>query len=332
MNSQPLVDFSIIFAKEACLISVPPRLTVLEAVLFREQVVQVIQSESVAQNTIILDFCHTSLIDSSGIGALVICWKAAQAGGTKLLMWSVQPDVKAAIALAELDEIFQIEPTSEALQPGKILQAAKSTPMLHPSVYSRTKRVIDIIGALIGLGITSLLLIPIAIAIKLDNPGPIFFRQTRYGLLGKRFKLWKFRSMVINAETVKDQVPNLNQGAFFKNPNDPRITRVGRFLRKTSLDEFPQFWNVLKGDMSIVGTRPPIPEEVEQYDVQNWQRLNVKPGITGEWQVGGRSKISNFEDVIRLDLKYQERWSITYDLILIAKTIWMLLQRRSDAF
>jgi anti-anti-sigma factor len=118
MNPQQLVDFSIIFAQEACLISGPPRLTMLEAVLFREQVIQVIQSGLVTQNTIILDFCQTSLIDSSGIGALVICWKAAQAQETKLLMRGIQPDVKVAIALAELDEIFQIEPTSEVLQPG----------------------------------------------------------------------------------------------------------------------------------------------------------------------------------------------------------------------
>ncbi|MFM7791990.1 MAG: sugar transferase, partial [Microcystis panniformis] len=127
--------------------------------------------------------------------------------------------------------------------------------------------------------------VPIAIAIKLDSPGPIFFSQTRCGWLGKEFKILKFRSMCVDAETLKDKIPNQAEGAFFKNKNDPRITRVGKFLRRTSLDELPQFWNVITGEMSLVGTRPPTPDEVERYDVPQWQRLDVKPGMTGEWQV-----------------------------------------------
>jgi lipopolysaccharide/colanic/teichoic acid biosynthesis glycosyltransferase len=184
----------------------------------------------------------------------------------------------------------------------------------------------------VGLLITGVIFIPIAIAIKLDSPGPIFFSQTRCGWLGKEFKILKFRSMCVDAEALKDKIPNQAEGAFFKNKNDPRITRVGKFLRRTSLDELPQFWNVITGEMSLVGTRPPTPDEVERYDVPQWQRLDVKPGMTGEWQVNGRSRVSNFEEVIQLDLRYQENWSLGYDLQLIFKTILILFQKNSGAF
>jgi lipopolysaccharide/colanic/teichoic acid biosynthesis glycosyltransferase len=184
----------------------------------------------------------------------------------------------------------------------------------------------------VGLLITGVIFVPIAIAIKLDSPGPIFFSQTRCGWLGKQFKILKFRSMCVDAEALRDKIPNQAQGAFFKNKNDPRITRVGKFLRRTSLDEFPQFWNVIIGEMSLVGTRPPTPDEVERYDVPQWQRLDVKPGMTGEWQVNGRSQVHNFEEVIQLDLRYQENWSLSYDLRLIFKTILILFQKNSGAF
>jgi lipopolysaccharide/colanic/teichoic acid biosynthesis glycosyltransferase len=138
--------------------------------------------------------------------------------------------------------------------------------------------------------------------------------------------------MCVDAETLKDKIPNQAEGAFFKNKNDPRITRVGKFLRRTSLDELPQFWNVITGEMSLVGTRPPTPDEVERYDVPQWQRLDVKPGMTGEWQVNGRSQVRNFEEVIQLDLRYQENWSLGYDLQLIFKTILILFQKNSGAF
>ncbi len=137
--------------------------------------------------------------------------------------------------------------------------------------------------------------------------------------------------MCADAEAMKSKVPNQVQGAFFKNDLDPRITKVGRFLRRTSLDELPQFWNVLKGDMSLVGTRPPTPEEADKYQISAWQRLNVKPGMTGEWQVNGRSQIRNFEDVIRLDLIYQKNWNLLYDLKLILKTIMVVFHRNNGA-
>ncbi|MDB9524489.1 sugar transferase [Oscillatoria sp. CS-180] len=198
----------------------------------------------------------------------------------------------------------------------------------HPSVRSILKRCIDIVGALIGLLITAILFIPIAINIQIDDPGPIFYSQVRCGYRGKTFRIWKFRSMVVNADALKHLVSNEAQGLIFKNKNDPRVTRIGSFLRKTSLDEFPQFWNVLVGNMSLVGTRPPTIDEVMRYEPHHWQRLEVKPGITGEWQVRGRSSIDNFENVVSMDLQYQERWSALYDIRLILKTVLAVLQRR----
>jgi len=194
----------------------------------------------------------------------------------------------------------------------------------HSSVDSKFKRCLDILGSLVGLIILAILFIPIAIAIKLDSPGPIFFTQERYGLQGRPFKLRKFRSMVNDAEKLKSLVQNEAEGLIFKNKNDFRVTKVGHFLRSTSLDELPQFWNVLVGEMSLVGTRPPTADEVAKYNQRHWQRLNVKPGLTGEWQVNGRSQIKDFEQIVDLDLRYQEKWHPFYDLLLITKTFYVI--------
>ncbi len=199
---------------------------------------------------------------------------------------------------------------------------------VHPSALSWTKRLTDIVGAVVGLIIVAVITIPIAIAIQFDNPGPVFYSQLRCGLRGKTFRIWKFRSMVANADQLKHLVNNEAKGGIFKNRNDPRVTRVGRFLRRTSLDELPQFWNVLIGNMSIVGTRPPTLDEVFGYEKHHWQRLNVKPGITGEWQVNGRSNVADFEDIVKMDVAYQEKWSAFYDIVLILKTILVVLTKR----
>ncbi len=198
----------------------------------------------------------------------------------------------------------------------------------HRSTTSILKRSIDIVGSLIGLLIVAVVFLPIAIAIRLDSPGPIFYSQERHGLLGKTFRMYKFRSMIDNAEALKSQVENEADGLIFKNRQDPRITRVGHFLRRTSLDELPQFWNVLRGEMSLVGTRPPTSDEVALYADHHWQRLSVKPGLTGEWQVSGRSMVKDFEDVLQLDLRYQTLWTPLYDLVLIAKTIYVIVLRK----
>lgn len=204
-------------------------------------------------------------------------------------------------------------------------QEISNTKRVHPSVTSKAKRLMDIVGALVGLAITILVAIFVAIANRFDDQGPLFYSQIRCGLNGKTFRIWKFRSMVKDADRLKHLVHNEAKGNIFKNRNDPRITRVGRVLRKTSLDELPQFWNVLKGEMSLVGTRPPTVDEVMKYERHHFQRLVVKPGITGEWQANGRSTVEDFEQIVQMDIAYQEKWSVAYDFILILKTIKAVL-------
>jgi anti-anti-sigma factor len=319
--------FPLTIVNDTCLIHLPDRLTVVtEAATLRQTFQDIMQKPPLR---IVLDLSRTSFIDSSGIGTLMYILRQVQTHQMELSLWCVHPEVKEVFSILDLDDVFKIE-GMEPLKPE--IDAKRHVWATHPSVRSRPKRLIDIIGAVVGLGITFLLLIPIAFAIQLDNPGPIFFRQTRCGLMGRRFRLWKFRSMVTNAEALKASITNQVEGPMFKNSHDPRITRVGRFLRKTSLDELPQFLNVLLGDMSLVGTRPPTPDEIDRYDLPNWQRLDVKPGMTGEWQVYGRSQVSKFEDVIALDLRYQKRWSLAYDIKLIIKTILVVLSKRSGAY
>jgi len=191
------------------------------------------------------------------------------------------------------------------------------------------KRCLDIVGSCAGLAIATCLFPLIAIAVKLESPGPLFFGQTRVRENGRTFTCWKFRSMFLDAEARKQELMHLNEmeGAIFKMKNDPRVTRVGAFLRKTSLDELPQFWNVLNGEMSLVGTRPPTPAEVKGY--LNWQRKRIcmKPGITGLWQVSGRNSITDFNEVVRLDLEYIDTWSLATDLRLILRTLKVVFFR-----
>ncbi len=324
-NQTPNEDFPVFVDQENLKIELPLRLTVLEAVAFKSTFDNLLNRD-LSQKNIVLDCRKTQFIDSSGIGALVKNYKSAQSKQINLSLESVQSPVMAVLSMTGLTEILHVSSTGDRCLDDEILELET-----HPSVRSKFKRFVDILGACVGLGITSLLFVPIVIAIKLDSPGPIFFSQNRCGWLGKNFKIWKFRSMCSDAEALKKKVANQATGAFFKNDNDPRITKVGRFLRKTSLDELPQFWNVLIGDMSLVGTRPPTQEEVDCYQVPEWQRLNVKPGMTGEWQVNGRSKVRNFEDVINLDLRYQKNWNLQYDLILIMRTINILFDRNSGA-
>lgn len=192
------------------------------------------------------------------------------------------------------------------------------------------KRALDILGALVGLGLFGIILPFLALVIRLDSAGPIFFGQMRVGENGRRFRCWKLRSMYIDAEERKKELMAQNEmnGAMFKMKNDPRVTTVGRFLRKSSLDEFPQFWNVLRGEMSLVGTRPPTPDEVELYE--NWQRkrISIKPGITGLWQVTGRNQIQDFDEVARLDIRYIENWSIWLDVKILFRTVWVVVGGR----
>ncbi|MEL7511560.1 MAG: sugar transferase [Cyanobacteria bacterium J06554_3] len=201
----------------------------------------------------------------------------------------------------------------------------------HISTRSVFKRLLDVVGALVGLCIVAVLIVPIAIAIRLDSRGPILYSQQRFGLQGKPFQILKFRSMVTNADALKSTIKNEAAGLIFKNTADPRVTRVGQFLRKTSLDELPQFWNVLMGDMSLVGTRPPTADEVEHYSERHWRRLDVRPGMTGQWQVSGRSAVKDFEDIVDLDLHYQSQWTPIYDVKLIVMTVLVLLSKKAGA-
>ena len=323
INEISEISFPLSYSQDMPVVQLPERLTVLEAVTFKDSISELLQ-KNIASQQIILDFSKTRFIDSSAIGALIANLKAAKKKNKELILESVQSPVMATLSMTGLTEILNIRSSDKwSFREGQL--------ETHPSVNSLIKRIIDIVGAIVGLIITGIIFIPIAIAIKLDSNGSIFFHQTRCGWMGKKFQIWKFRSMCSNAEALKKQIKNQASGAFFKNDEDPRITRVGSFLRRTSLDELPQFWNVLKGDMSLVGTRPPTSEEVEVYQVPEWQRLDVKPGMTGEWQVNGRSQVRNFEDVIQLDLSYQKNWSLQYDIILILKTIAVVFNKNSGA-
>lgn len=189
------------------------------------------------------------------------------------------------------------------------------------------KRLIDLLGGFIGSLITVLLAIVIAPVIVLESPGPVFFSQVRIGKNGRRFRIYKFRSMYMDAEKRKAELMANNEmkGFMFKMKDDPRVTKVGRFLRKTSLDEFPQFFNVLKGDMSLVGTRPPTENEFYQYENRHKRRLALKAGLTGLWQVSGRSDIDDFEDVVKLDLEYIDNWSLKMDVKILFRTVGVVL-------
>lgn len=192
------------------------------------------------------------------------------------------------------------------------------------------KRTIDILGSAVGLILLAPAFLALAVAVRLTSKGSAFFVQKRCGLNGRVFNFYKFRTMVADAEKRKAELQHLNEmnGPVFKIAKDPRITRVGGVLRKLSLDELPQLWNVLKGDMSLVGPRPPLPDEVERYNTHQAQRLSVIPGITGLWQVNGRNEISDFDTWLELDLQYARTWSLWLDIRILFKTVLVVLTAR----
>jgi exopolysaccharide biosynthesis polyprenyl glycosylphosphotransferase len=224
--------------------------------------------------------------------------------------WLIADFVKTSIARVTVDDFH-----------GKPLLVFRTTPEL--SWQLMCKRLVDVVGAAVGLAVVGpLVMLPAALAIKLTSPGPILFRQKRSGLHGRLFTMYKFRSMVDNAEMLRAELEAFNEmsGPVFKMATDPRITPVGAFLRKTSIDELPQLWNVLKGDMSLVGPRPPIPSEVDKYDPWHRRRLSMKPGLTCLWQVSGRNKIG-FDQWMQLDLQYIDHWSLWLDFKILLRTI-----------
>jgi len=193
------------------------------------------------------------------------------------------------------------------------------------------KRVVDLVGATVGLVVAAPVLLAVAMAIKVDSPGSVFFRQDRVGRGGKRFKVVKFRTMVRDAEAKRDALLEQNiypDSRLFKMPADPRVTNLGWWLRRMSMDELPQLWNVLKGDMSLVGPRPPLPCEVELYEAHHYARFDVKPGMTGPWQVSGRNEIRNFDQIVEIETAYIRNWSLYVDLQLLARTVPAVIKRR----
>lgn len=193
----------------------------------------------------------------------------------------------------------------------------------HRYFYRIIKRIFDFVLSLCGLIILSPLFLIIALAIKIDDPhGPVFYEQVRIGKLQKPFEMFKFRSMCVNADKQMKKIASMNEisGAMFKIKHDPRVTKVGHFIRRYSLDELPQLLNVVIGEMSLVGPRPPLPNEVKDYDAFDMQRLDVLPGCTGLWQVSGRSNVS-FDEMVKLDLEYINRCSFSFDIYILIKTV-----------
>lgn len=192
-------------------------------------------------------------------------------------------------------------------------------------LYEVIKRIIDIVASFTGLILLSPLILIVSMLIKLESKGEVIFKQKRVGLNGKEFYMYKFRSMVINAEELKEQLESQNEmsGPMFKIKDDPRITKVGKFIRRTSIDELPQLINVIKGDMSLVGPRPSLPNEVKKFEQWMMERLEVKPGLTCIWQISGRNNI-DFEDWMKLDIKYVRERSFKLDIKLILKTVLVL--------
>ena len=193
-----------------------------------------------------------------------------------------------------------------------------------------TKRILDFCFAAVFLLLFSPIYAVIAVAIKLDSPGPIFYRQTRIGLRGKQFQVWKFRTMRTDAEKLQKELETLNEvkdGIIFKIKDDPRITKIGKFLRRYSLDELPQFFNILVGEMSLVGPRPLPTRDVEKFSERHFLRQEVLPGVTGLWQVSGRSDIVDFEQVMNLDLNYIENWSLWLDFEILLRTVEVVLKK-----
>lgn len=225
------------------------------------------------------------------------------------------------------------------LMPNKMVERCGKYLVLTTSMKIATtrqvfvKRCMDIIGSLVGLMLTGIAFLVFSPIIKAQSPGPIFYAQTRIGRNGRRFKFYKFRTMVVGADAMKQELMEQNEmeGLMFKMEHDPRIFGVGRFMRKFSIDELPQFWNVLKGDMSLVGTRPPTEEEFEQYELHHKARLGIRPGLTGMWQVSGRSDIKNFEEIVALDTQYISNWSLGMDIRILFRTIGVVLSGKGSS-
>ena len=225
------------------------------------------------------------------------------------------------------------------LMPNKLVEHCGKYLVLTTSMKIATnrqvflKRCMDIAGSLVGLILMGIAFVIFAPLIKLQSPGPIFYAQTRIGKNGRRFRFYKFRTMIVGADDMKKDLMDRNemQGLMFKMEEDPRIFPIGKVMRKFSIDELPQFWNVLKGDMSLVGTRPPTEDEFEQYELHHKARLGIRPGLTGMWQVSGRSDIKDFEEIVALDTQYISNWSLSMDIRILFRTVGVVLTGKGSS-
>jgi exopolysaccharide biosynthesis polyprenyl glycosylphosphotransferase len=250
--------------------------------------------------------------------AVIIASMPSDSDYLKRLSWQLEGTASELVLSSPLVDVAGPRMTLRPVEGLPLIQV--QIPTFEGSRYV-LKRAVDIVLALGALTVVGLITPVIALAIKLDSPGTVFFRQTRVGRDGAEFQMVKFRSMCSDAEERRSELIDRNEGSgpLFKMRSDPRVTKVGALLRKYSLDELPQFWNVLMGDMSIVGPRPPLPSETLSYGSSTYRRLFIRPGITGPWQVGGRSALT-WEESLRLDLRYVENWSLTEDLLIMART------------
>jgi len=273
----------------------------------------------------IVDFA--SVVHDTGAEAVVLCGyltdgrfndvvDAALTSGCKLL------------AVPRSIDIAGVEPTLVWRRDQPLVEL--TTPTLRGGQLIM-KRLIDVVGGTVALILAAPIMLLVALAVKLDSRGPVFFRQNRVGRGGRLFKIFKFRTMVAGAHERREEL--LEQSIYpdrrlFKIVRDPRLTRIGRWLRRTSLDELPQLFNVLKGEMSLVGPRPPIPSEVELYEVHHYARFDVKPGITGPWQVAGRNQITDFEQIVSLETRYIRDWSVLTDIVMLFRTVAVVIRMR----
>jgi anti-anti-sigma factor len=272
--------------RNSILLSTPDHLGIREGGVL-EECFKTLESKPPKQ--IVLDMSATRSIDGAGLGALFTCLRIAQSIGSNLVLWSVKPEVQTILRTARLDRLFTIETSTETVRIHA--NADTSVDKVATAKLNPIQRVIDFIGGSVGLLAMALLYIPIGIAIKLDSAGPILSSQVRCGHMGKRFRIWKFRTTLIPANT--------NSNTDLLNTLIPQTTRVGHLLHKTNLDKLPMCWNILTGDMSLVGTRALTADEMECYSIAQWSHLDAKPGLTGEWQAA--STMQEYEDMVKLD-------------------------------
>lgn len=283
------------------------------------------QRQSVAVDDVGIPVCGSfddvcdAVVDSGATTVAVTSAEALGHDAMQALSWDLEG----------LDVEMMVSPgVTDVAGPRVMVRPVAGLPLLHidkpryEGANRFRKAFVDRVGAALIVALLAPVFVAVGIAIKLDSRGPVFYRGTRVGVNNTHFAMWKFRSMVQNADTLKVNLHSLNEGSgvLFKMRDDPRVTKVGKFIRRYSLDELPQLFNVVSGSMSLVGPRPPLPDEVERYDGRVARRMLVKPGMTGLWQVSGRSDLS-WEESVRLDLSYVENWSIMQDALILWRTV-----------